>query len=104
MRYEYIKQIQPLEQIRTLKPLKRAIYKRNRTLRQASQIDLIVVGTNLLFKGHLILEGQIQAKTNITADRCVNKAYEIIQVVNNYKYQEFSQRELRKIQRDFKLK
>ncbi|MGB3750257.1 MAG: hypothetical protein WA945_01680 [Arcobacteraceae bacterium] len=98
-----LQSIRPLTDIGavpTVPPLQKTTYK---ILNIPSTPELLLLSSNLLYKSKLLLDGTITQTQKITADKCTYEAIKIMKVVDNYRDQHLTHKEVKQIRKDFKL-
>jgi len=102
-----LKALQNLTIIDTLTPLKemKSLHSTKLLIQVApSNIDLILLGTNLLYKSYLLSNGMLQKHNNITALQCTNEAIKIVEILRDYENKYIDFKEFKKIKKKFNLK
>jgi len=101
MRLTNLSTLKPLD---TLKPLERVKATTQKREIIPSQIDLLLLSSNLLYKAKLILDGEIQTPKGISPLNYTNEALKLISIVDNYEKKYLSTKETNEIKKRFKLK
>lgn len=101
MKLNNLQSLKPLATVVSLPTLKPLIEEKISIINMPSQIELILLATNLLYQSHLILEGK--TKSTINAREYTNQAIKINEILNDYENKYLTNAELKKIRKDFKL-
>ncbi|WP_164707234.1 hypothetical protein [Arcobacter peruensis] len=97
-----LQSLKPLATVSSIPTLKPLIERKVSILNIPSQIELILLSTNLLYQSHLILEGKART-TNLNARDYINQAMKLNEILNDYENKYLTNAEVKKIRKDFKL-
>ncbi len=88
-----------LKELDTLKPLERG-----EIIKVPSQMELLLLSSNLLYKAKLILDGEIQRPKGISPLNYMNEALKLINILDDYEKKYLTTKETNEIKKQFKLK
>jgi len=87
-----------LKQLDALKPLERG-----EIIKVPSQMELLLLSSNLLYKAKLILDREIQAPKGISPLNYMNEALKLINILDDYEKKHLTTKETNEIKKQFKL-
>jgi hypothetical protein len=93
-----INDLKPLQELKPLTTIKVSIQV------APSEIELILLGTNLLYQSYLLNNGTLQESKDITALGCSDEAMRIVKILDDYENSYIDFREFNEINKKFKLK
>ncbi len=101
-----LKSIQNLTILDDLKPLRG--YKplttiKVSTLNIPSEMELILLSSNLLYQSKMIMDGTSKRTGNLSAQSCTYKAIEIMKILDDYENKHIDNKEFRDIKKQFGL-
>ena len=101
-----LKSIQNLTILDDLKPLrgyKPLTTMKVSTLNIPSEMELLLLSSNLLYQSKMILDGTSKRTGNLSAQSCTYKAIQMMKIIKDYQYKHIDYKELKSIKKEFKL-
>ena len=92
--------LNPLSTLPSLKPL---FTQKIEILNIPSEIDLLLLSTNLLYKSKLLLDKEIQETSIITAKNCTYQAMKLLHILDDYQNRYLTHKEFKAIKKLYKL-
>lgn len=104
MKLNNLQEIRPLQSLDTLPSLKPLSLTRISLVKIPSTIELICLAVNLNYKAFQIINNETKAPKNISVDEYIKKSIALMKVVDNYKDEHLTRKEVREIKKQFKIK
>ncbi len=92
-----LEELQPLPTLKPLTPIR--ISKEI----LPTQIELILLCSNLLYQSHLIINNKAKRIGTLTVDRCTNQATRLMRIFEDYPNKCISKKQFKEIKKTFKL-
>lgn len=103
MRLEPIQNLSTLEDLKPLRGYKPLTIRRVSIMNFPSEIELILLSTNLLYKSSQILKGNMNCKRGLKVDDYTFKAITMIKILDNYQNKYIDNKEFKSIKKEFGL-
>lgn len=104
MKLNNLQEIRPLQSLDTLPSLKPLSLTRISLVKIPSTIELICLAVNLNYKAFQIINNETKDPKNISVDEYIKKSIALMKVVDNYKDEHLTRKEVREIKKQFKIK
>ena len=95
--------LKPIQNLTTLEPMKPLRIVKTTITTIPSELELLLLSSNLVYQSKKIMEGTAKRIGDLTAQQCSYKAIEILNRINDYQNKYLDMDEFRSVRKKFKL-